>query len=196
MRTNISVMDIIFEAATTDEHFEQILALQKKNHYSLISEAQQQQQGFVFAEHTSAILKSMATELPQVIALYNHKVVGYNLAMIAAMQDKIPSLMTMFQQFQKCAYQDKLLSSYKYIVGGQVCVDAQFRGLGLLSKLYHETIKRVPSSYDLCITEISTRNVISLNAHLKMGFVILNTYADEKEQWNIVGWDLKKLHHT
>ncbi|MGY0041182.1 hypothetical protein [Pedobacter sp. NJ-S-72] len=39
------------KTATTDQHFLQILALQKENLYSSISLEQQLQQGFVFAEH-------------------------------------------------------------------------------------------------------------------------------------------------
>ena len=66
-------MEIIFDIASTDQHFEQILQLQKQNLFSELSPERQAQQGFVFAEHNLPLLKRFAEELPQVIALNNDK---------------------------------------------------------------------------------------------------------------------------
>jgi RimJ/RimL family protein N-acetyltransferase len=43
---------------------------------------------------------------------------------------------------------------------------------------------------DLCVTEIATRNLVSIRAHEKMGFEIISRYADPGEEWVIVAWDL------
>jgi GNAT superfamily N-acetyltransferase len=184
-------MEIVFDVASTEQHFEQILQLQKQNLFSAISEEQQAQQGFVFAEHTVPLLKMMAAQLPQVIALSCDKVIGYNLAMPVSMKNEMPSLVPMFSAFERSEYKGKPLSTYRFIVGGQVCVDKDFRGQGLLSRLYHETRKRLSSGYQLCVTEVSERNDISLKAHLKMGFEVVSTYHDGKELWNVVVWDLE-----
>jgi GNAT superfamily N-acetyltransferase len=177
------------KTATTNQHFVEILALQKENLYSSISLEQQQQQGFVFAEHNLELLKKMAGYLPQVIATCNDQVIAYNLAMPVSMRSDLSSLIPMFNEFDRCSYHGKLLTSYNYMVGGQVCVHKNFRGQGLLSKLYHETRNRLPDGYQLCVTEISTRNVNSLKVHQKMGFEIIGTYRDEKELWNVVAWE-------
>lgn len=182
-------MEIVFEIAVTDHHFEQILNLQQQNLYTSLSPEQQVQQGFVFAEHTKERLKTMAAEIPQVIALYDGKVVGYNLAMTREMKDILPSLVPMFEEFEKTVFKGKLLGDYEYMVGGQVCVAADFRGRGLLSKLYNETRKRVPESYQLCVTEISERNLTSIKSHQKMGFQIAGSYHDGQEPWNVVVWE-------
>jgi len=182
-------MEIVFETAVTDHHFEQILDLQKQNLYSSLSPEQQVQQGFVFAEHTMDRLKTMAAEIPQVIALYDGKVVGYNLAMTSGMKNILPSLVPMFEEFEKTVFKGKLLGEYKYMVGGQICVAAAFRGQGLLSKLYQETRRRIPESYQLCVTEISDRNQNSLKTHQKMGFEIAGSYHDGQEPWNVVVWE-------
>ena len=184
-------MEIAFEAASTDQHFEQILHLQRQNLFSEISEEQQAQQGFVFAEHTVPLLKMMASHLPQVIALSDGKVIGYNLAMSPSMKDVMPRLVPMFTQFERSKYKGKPLPEYRFMVGGQVCVDKDFRGQGLLRRLYHETRSRVSPGYQLCVTEVSVRNAISLEAHLKMGFEVVSTYHDGKELWKVVVWDLE-----
>ena len=184
-------MAVVLDVASTEQHFEQILQLQKLNLFSSISEEQQAQQGFVFAEHTVALLKMMAAHLPQVIAISDGKVIGYNLAMPVAMKNEMPRLVPMFTEFERSMYRGKPLSDYRFIVGGQVCVDKDFRGQGLLRRLYHETRSRLSSDYQLCVTEISVRNRISLEAHQRMGFEVVGTYHDGNDLWNVVVWDLE-----
>jgi ribosomal protein S18 acetylase RimI-like enzyme len=184
-------VEISFDVASSDQHFQQIIELQRENLFTGLSADQQAQQGFVFAEHNIALLKRFAAELPQVIALNNNKVIGYNLGMPVSMRNEIASLVPMFEQFDRCEYKGKPLASYKYMVGGQVCVHKDFRGQGLLNKLYHETKNRLPSGYQLCVTEVAARNNAGINAHQKMGFEVVSTYHDGKELWKIVVWDLR-----
>jgi GNAT superfamily N-acetyltransferase len=186
---NTDTLTISFSIAKTDGEFEQIIHLQKQNHLSSLSDELLADQGFVFAEHTLPILKNMATHLPQVIALYSNRVIGYNLAMSSEMRNELPSLAPMFDEFDKCVYKGKQLNEYKFVIGGQVCVDKNFRGIGLMSKLYKETANRLPKDFELCVTEISRRNTKSLNAHQKMGFEIIADYNDGNEHWNIVAWE-------
>jgi GNAT superfamily N-acetyltransferase len=185
-------MEIAFHIASTDEHFEQILRLQRHNLITEISEEQQTQQGFVFAVHTVELLKRMAAHLPQSIAVSDGRVVGYNLAMPLSLKTEIPSLAPMFDEFERSKYKRKPLSTYRFMVGGQVCVDKDFRGHGLLSRLYHETRNRLPPGYQLCVTEVAERNDVSLRAHLKMGFETIGTYCDGKELWHVVAWNLER----
>ena len=183
-----NIMDITFEVASTTAHFEQILELQKQNHFSSISEENQLNEGFVFAAHSLPLLQLMAANAPQVIALFGEKVVGYNLAMTSTMENVLPSLIPMFQEFKKWNYDSLPLMDYHFIVGGQVCVDKDFRGRGLIGSLYRQTKNLVGKNYQLCVTEISTRNVKSLKAHQKIGFEVLGVYNDGVEDWNLVVW--------
>lgn len=183
-------MAIVLDVASTDEHFEQILQLQRQNHASTISEEQQAQEGFVFAQHTVPLLRTMAALLPQVIATSDGEVVGYNLGLAVELKHELPVLAQMFEEFERSVYRGRPLATYKYMVGGQVCVHRDFRGQGLLGRLYHETRNRLPADYQLCVTEVADRNVVSLQAHLKMGFEVVGTYRDDKELWSVVVWDL------
>ena len=185
-------MDIKFRPAVTDQDFEGILTLQQQNLYTTINKEEQEQQGFVFAEHTLELLKTMATELPQVIAVANDRVVGYSLAMTANMKAIVPSIIPMFDAFEHCIYKGRPLTSYRYMVGGQVCVDRSFRGQGMLSKLYHATRDLVGNEYQFCVTEISSRNLLSLKIHQRMGFKVISTYRDSLELWNVVLWDFER----
>jgi len=183
-------MSIVLDIVTTERHFLEILHLQKQNLHTEMTDAEQAKQGFVFVEHTIPLLQKMAEYLPQVIALNEAgQVVGYNLAMHGALRDEIPSLIPMFDIFAETYYQGRPLKQYPFFVGGQVCVDNACRGQGLLRKLYEKTGQSVPPQYQLCVTEVAARNTISLKAHLKMGFEIINTYEDANEQWQVIVWN-------
>jgi GNAT superfamily N-acetyltransferase len=186
-------MNITFQPATLDTHFDQIIALQKQNLYKNLTAEQQAQQGFVFAEHTVDMLQTMAQHLPQIVALADDKVIGYNLAMSVEIKDILPALAPMFVAFDEARYKSKPLNDYKYVVGGQVCVDSNYRGNGLLSRLYHATKDHLPDDYELCITEVSARNHNSLKVHQKMGFEVVHTYDDGAENWNVIVWDMREL---
>jgi hypothetical protein len=178
--------------ASTDRHFDEILALQRRYHLNAVSDEVQSAEGFVFAEHTKDLLERMAAQSPQVIAVADGRVVGYCLSLNVSLKAELPSLAPMFEQFAGCSYHGRPLSSYQFIVGGQVCVDREHRGKSLLSKLYEQLRQSVGTEYNLCVTEIATRNHVSVRAHERMGFEAVSTYSDSKEEWVIVAWDLSR----
>ena len=192
MNTEPDQSTISFEIASREEHFEQILNLQNENHYLSISEDQQKDDGFVFATHNLEVLKKMAAGAPQIVALAEGRVIGYNLSMNKAMKNDLPSLIPMFEEFNNWEYKGKPLLDYNFLVGGQVCVQKDYRGRGLIRQLYQHTRDLTSELYDLCVTEISVRNHKSLKAHQRMGFDILGTYNDGIENWNLVIWDWEK----
>jgi GNAT superfamily N-acetyltransferase len=185
-------MEIALTIASTAQHFDQILSLQQQNVGRALTAEQQAQQGFVFAEHTLALLHLMAAQLPQVIAVSHDTVIGYNLAMPVTMKKALPSLVPMFAEFEWSTYKGRPLTTYQFIVGGQVCVAKAFRGQGLMRQLYHETRHRLPPGYQLCVTEVAARNQVSLHAHQQMGFEVVSTYHDGTEFWHVVVWELER----
>jgi GNAT superfamily N-acetyltransferase len=182
---------ITLTVATTDEQFEQILALQRRYHTKTLPPEVQAVEGFVFAEHSVPLLRRMAALSPQAIAVSEGKVVGYCLSLPLPLQAEVPALATMFEEFARCIYRGKPLSAWRYVVGGQVCVDREYRGQGLLARLYRQIRDAVGPGWDVCVTEIAVRNQVSIRAHLKMGFEIIARYTDPREEWVVVAWDLR-----
>jgi GNAT superfamily N-acetyltransferase len=176
--------------ATTDDHLDQILDLQRRNHFSEVPADAQASDGFVFVRHTLDTLRRLAAASPQAIALHDGRVVGYCLSLVPALQAEVPVLAPMFAQFERSAFRGRPLREFRYVVGGQVCVDRDFRGQGLLAKLYRHVGEAMAGQCDLCVTEIATRNVVSVRAHEKMGFEAIGTYSDGSEDWVIVAWPL------
>lgn len=180
------------DLASSNLHFEQILELQQRYHTASLSPEIQAQEGFVFAQHSVSLLRRMAAELPQAIALVDNLVVGYCLSLPLSLRKELPGLAPMFDQFSHCIYRDRPLAALRFFVGGQVCVDRAHRGRRLLARLYDHIRESVHTEYELCVTEIATRNQISVRAHEKMGFAPIYTYSDEHEEWVIVAWDLSR----
>lgn len=185
-------MTLHFDIACSDEDFEQILALQRDNHLDVVVPEQRADQGFVYARHTLPLLRAFASHLPQVIAREGDRVVGYTLAMPVALRHALPELVPMFEQFDHMLFRGRPLSEWRYMVGGQVCVASGYRGRGVLGQLYKETRRRLPAGYELCVTEVSERNSVSLKAHQRMGFETVGTYRDAQDAWVVVAWDLSQ----
>lgn len=176
--------------AKTDAQLTQILALQRRYLCSVLSREEQDTEGFVYTQHDLPLLRRMASELPQAIAVDAGQVVGYCLALPVSLRLEQPMLEPMFVQFEQCCFASRPLSSYRFFVGGQVCVERGYRGYGLLGLLYHELRRVLSARYELCVTEIATRNRVSLHAHEKIGFQPIATYSDGDEAWVIVAWEL------
>lgn len=178
--------------ASSDRHLEGILALQRRFLARTSPKEQQAQEGFVFVEHTLPLLRRMAARSPQAIALVGEQVVGYCLSLHLSLRDEVPSLGPMFEQFDRCVYRQRPLRDYRFIVGGQTCVDRDQRGQGLMARLYDQVRVSLPFPCDLCVTEVATRNQVSMRAHERMGFEPMFTYSDGREDWVVVAWDLAR----
>ena len=176
--------------AASDAHFEGILALQRRNHLHAVPDAAQSREGFVYVQHTLPVLVRMAAASPQAIALDGDRVVGYCLSLPPSLQHEVPILAPMFEQFGRCSFRGRPLAETRYVVGGQVCVDRDHRGQGLLGQLYRHVRDSLGSTCEVCVTEIATRNEVSVRAHEKMGFAPIAHYNDGREDWVIVAWDL------
>ena len=74
---------------------------------------------------------------------------------------------------------------------GQVCIAKEHRGKGVFEMLYHHHRSVFQLKFDLLITEVSTSNFRSIQAHKKIGFETIDTYRDSLDEWNVVVWNWK-----
>jgi len=93
--------------AQTDQDLEQILALQKANLPSAVSETEAKIEGFVTVDHHFDLLKQMNSPYPHIIAKAAGIVVGYALVMLRSLSKDIPVLIPMFKEINQINYQSK-----------------------------------------------------------------------------------------
>lgn len=181
---------ITYTTSTTENELNEIIALQQQNLPANLTANEMQEQGFVTVVHSLNDLKKMNQYEQHLIIKDNDTIVGYLLAMTKNSRSTIPVLIPMFEVFEKISYHKKLVADYSYIVVGQVCIQKDYRGKGLLNKSYQAYKKVFNLKYDFAITEIATANQRSLNAHKRVGFTEVHQYNDINNiEWSIVIWD-------
>lgn len=178
---------IIYTTSREDKDLLGILNLQEKNLPENLTREQILSQGFVTVSHRLQDLQKMNAIEHSIIAKENDTVIAYLLAMTEKSKFDIPILIPMFETFEKIKFLESTLATYNYIVVGQVCVDKNYRGQGVLDKCYALYIESFKDKYDFAVTEIASRNLRSIQAHKRIGFKKIHEYiAPDNEEWSIV----------
>jgi ribosomal protein S18 acetylase RimI-like enzyme len=185
-----------FERATTDESLKQILDLQRRNLKKYLSDAEIESQGFVTAEHTFEQLKKINDAEACVVITDNGVVVAYAIAMLESSVTDMPVFDDLFSTVASLTYKNQPMTSYNYIFVGQLCIDKNYRGQGLVEKLYSFYKEELKTNYDFAVTDISEHNRRSLKAHQKSGFEVIHTFYDKytNNNWHVVVMDFKPQH--
>ena len=181
---------ITYTTSKTEKELSQILELQKNNLPQNLTAEEIKSQGFVTVSHGLEDLIKLNIHEQHLVMKDGDTIVGYLLAMTKYSRNDIPVLIPMFNVFDKLEYKKKLIAAYNYIVVGQVCINKNYRGLGLLDNSYAAYKSFFKEKYDFAITEIATTNTRSINAHKRIGFVEIHRYTDASNiEWSIVIWD-------
>jgi ribosomal protein S18 acetylase RimI-like enzyme len=176
---------------TTGDELLQIHRLNKTNHRDHLSPEEKAKEGFVSWLYPVGLLQQLQELAAQVIVKDEERVVGYALVALREAASFHPDLEIVFPHFDSIRYKDGVLADHRFYVMGQVCIDKDYRGKGVVSQLYQHHRQVYSSAYDLLLTEISTGNLRSQRAHEKVGFQTIHTYTDAMDQWNVVAWDWK-----
>jgi GNAT superfamily N-acetyltransferase len=171
------------------QDLQQILQLQKQNLKQYISEQERNDQGFVTLEHSLAVLEAMHQLAPSILIRDGDKVIAYALTELPACRHLMPDLEPMFALLDTMSWKDQPINDQRFYTMGQICIAREYRGQGLFEALYEHHRQVYRPSFDLFITEISTRNPRSLRAHEKLGFQTIHTHRDELDEWSMVLWD-------
>jgi ribosomal protein S18 acetylase RimI-like enzyme len=170
-----------------------IQQLQRKNLRKEIGEAEALSQGFLMAEFDMLFLNAMQAAAPAVIAKDHDEVVGYALVATQAVRDLHPLLADLFNQIDQLTFQGIALQSANYVVVGQLCVAKEYRGQGLVQRLYNYFRDSLQSNYQFGITDVAQANQRSLKAHIKTGFQVIHSIEYGGIGWDIVLWDWRGI---
>ncbi|WP_297705487.1 GNAT family N-acetyltransferase [uncultured Eudoraea sp.] len=160
---------------------EQILSLQRENSPNVLSMKEMEQEGYVTVTHTLDLLERMNKVCPHIIAKENDKVIGYALCMHPKFGNEIDILKPMFKEINSV-----LPPGEKYLVMGQVCIQKEYRKMGIFQNLYKKMQVVNKTNYNCIITEVDALNKRSLNAHFAVGFIELKTYNSNGRKWHIL----------
>lgn len=182
-----------FLPITTDVELQQILDLQAINLADNLTPEQIAEQGFLTMRYDFSTIKQMNDTEQGILIKDGDAVAGYILAMSKKLRNAVPELVPMFDTFDHLYYKNKPLNNYNYIVIGQICIAEAYRGKHLFDRAYAAYRALLSSTYDFTITEVSKRNLRSMNAHKRVGFQVINEFEESNgAQWNIVLWDWRE----
>jgi ribosomal protein S18 acetylase RimI-like enzyme len=177
---------ITYIPVSTGEQIRQILDLQQQNLVSNLTEEQKKTQGFVSLVHTFDVLQKMNASEPSIIALDEGKIAGYCLAMTEDFKAEFPDLQPMYREIAVMQATGEIMEG-PYITIGQVCVAEAYRGQGVFDSLYEAFKKQFSDRYAFAVTEVSSENQRSLQAHKRVGFI--KVYTHPGGEWLTVLWD-------
>lgn len=178
-------------AVSTNIELLQIHHLNQQNLKQKISEQEKKLEGFVSWLYPVELLMQMNDLASSVIVKDDDIVVGYALTAVKEAAAFHKDLQTMMENLKTVTYKGMPLFSYRFYCMGQICIQKSYRGKGLFNKLYQKHKELYSHVYDILITEISSSNVRSLEAHDKVGFKTIYTHTDQMDEWNVVVWDWK-----
>lgn len=169
-----------------------IQELQKANLKRIIGEAEATKEGFVTAEYSLDLLKSMHGSGASIIAKDGDTVVGYALVTTKEIYGQHDLLDYIFNALNKLNFEGKHLKETPYVLVGQLCVGKGYRGIGLVQKMYNYFKDCYHTQFDYLITDVADNNPRSLKAHLKSGFQVIHSIDYDGAKWDIVLWDWNK----
>ncbi|MDT0556458.1 GNAT family N-acetyltransferase [Patiriisocius hiemis] len=175
---------ICYKQANTIKELKQILALQKRNLLSGISEEEAKKEGFVSVHHTLELLQQMNESCPHTIAKDGDTVIGYALSMHPKFGNSIEMLKPMFTEIDTVTKKNSTLKNY--IVMGQICIDVAYRKQGIFRELYTAMKAFLLPTFSTIITEVDIKNNRSLQAHYAIGFKKLSTYSSGGQDWELI----------
>jgi ribosomal protein S18 acetylase RimI-like enzyme len=181
----------MFEIKRTETflELEGIKELQSKNLKHLISKEEADSQGFVTAEYSMDFFKAMHDAAPSIIAKSEDLVVGYALVATKSLRHHHDLLADLFNSIDKINFHGKLLRDVNYVVVGQLCVAKEYRGQGLVQRMYNYYRDCLSAEYDYLVTDVARDNPRSLKAHKATGFQVIDELSYGGVSWDIVLWD-------
>ena len=174
---------------SSKKELEQIARLSAANQVANISAATAREQGFVSWIYSTETLTRLHGIIPSVIAMDGSKLAGYAISLTRECAAVYPSLRSMLEYMNTVSYKDRPLPEHSLYIMGQICVDIDYRGQGVVNQLYEFHKRQFSPLYNMLVTEISTRNPRSLKAHKKVGFNVIDTHLDPDGEWDLVIWD-------
>jgi hypothetical protein len=166
----------------TDLDLPKIINLQKENNFSRSTE----EEGFVGVEMSLPILKEINQD-GIFVAGTEKSIAGYAMPLTENVARRIPIVSKFVDRLDKLKFKGKAVSSYKWVISGQMLIDKKFRGTGLAEKLWKNYIGLMKREYEVMLAEIPEDNQRMLSVFTKkLKFEVIETYSSHGKKWHIL----------
>ncbi|BEN39371.1 Predicted acetyltransferase [Klebsiella oxytoca] len=175
---------IIRRARPTD--YPAILQLQGENVPEALDE-RQKRQGFIVSRMNEAQLTAINHGIGILVAEQENQLAGFVCLMPADVQPRPPVVDAMLATLATQSFAGRALSEQRVFLYGPVCLDAAWRGKGVLKRLYAAVKAHTRHDYDVGALFIDDDNPHSLAAHVQgLGMTALAPFHCGQKGYQLV----------
>ncbi len=151
--TITNIMETAFARLTlkrvTNQHeLEGIHRLLQQNLKSHLSTDEAMAEGFLTADYSMPFLQKLNEASASVIAKHDDLIIGYALAAVKEVREENALLADLFNGIDKLEYEGQQLKTSNYVVVGQLCVAKDYRGMGVIEKVFTTFNPSYPFDYN------------------------------------------------
>jgi predicted N-acetyltransferase YhbS len=164
-----------YRKATPDD-FDGILRLQNKNLLTNIND-EDLSQGFLTIPISKKQLDRISSAHGIFVAIHGTEVIGYVMAQSLELAVGSPLIAHMISRVKEIVFEGFSLSSCKLLNYGPVCIEKQYRGKGILDRLFKLMLQTLQGQFDVGIGFVSEQNPRSYSAHKnKLGLRLIDEF--------------------
>jgi ribosomal protein S18 acetylase RimI-like enzyme len=167
----------------------QIRQLNQNNLKKNLTEEDKLEHGFLTLDYNLDLLKSVNKIEKSIVARDNELVIGYAIVINKSVYGLHNLFDDLIDRLNLLTFNSKKLKNIEYALVGQLCVQKEYRGMGVVKKIYDFYKKEYSKKYQYLVTDVDEKNKRSLSAHLKIGFQIIDSFYWGESDWNIILWD-------
>jgi hypothetical protein len=154
-----------------------ILAIQSKNLYTQLSEADRHAYGFVTTPFEPAQLQELIDQNGAFVAEVDGTIVGYAFAASWEYFSQWPIFPYMVSRFPEIQpFHGQPITDQNSFQYGPVCIDRTHRGTGIFPALFKTMCEGMAERYPIGYTFINKQNPTSIAAHQKLQLQVMDEF--------------------
>ncbi len=174
------------------EDIEKVLALHRNYHIDTVSD-EDRADGFVTTQFTAELLRDLIErERGLFVALDGERVIAYVMAASWEYCSRWPLFQYMIERLGEVEFLGEELTvgnSYQY---GPICIDREYRGTGVLEKIFDLARREMNRRYPILVTFINKKNPRSARAHEKLGLSVAEEFEFNGNSYYELVYDTAK----
>lgn len=179
-------MTLIIVRQAVPNDYSAIIELQNANTPDQLTE-EEKKQGFVISSMTEETLDDINKNLGVLVAIEDNKLAGFVCLTTTNPLPEHPVVKAMRESFPKQIFNDKKLTDYRVFIYGPVLINSNWRGKGILKKLFATVKNFTKKDYDLGTALINDKNPHSLAVHVEgLGMIALTPFNYKDETFQLV----------
>jgi predicted N-acetyltransferase YhbS len=148
--------------------------------------------GFLSAEFTLSQVSAMAEDLGIVVARSQRRIIGYVCASRVDLIPRPPIVDAMMRSLEHVVFRGSPLLQQPMFIYGPVCVDAAFRGKGVLKRLFECLKSLVADRFSVGVAFVAVDNPRSFAAHTRgLGMAEVGAFSFGESKYHVVAFALQ-----